>query len=1490
MNRGFIKCVLSLGVVALVSVAEAHPYASGITNSNGLISWVLNETASDVKIVFDDGATIMDYGPGLAVGTNVFTLGAHTNFSIVVFKVGSNVLNQISSDANIYNNFHGPRGVAVNKNPKTWNFGRTYVANANPGSAGPMRPVTTKGIYVMDAASEDCLGLGNVAATAGITLGSSTTFSPYKLFVGPDDALYVGDAATGIIGGVWRVDADLKTSATIFGLANPGNNTTASGVNFGRAAGTPNVTGSLANSNLVLTLTAWDLNLVNPPGTFSPTATGYQNIYRYNIGAGPLPWSNFPTVVTNPIRFGNINSVVMDVQIAPDGKYFITAKRNSPSDGTTNVCVLDSTGTTVLWDSKTQSAAYFGDTVNDHLSIVNYSISVSPDDKFVLIQGAANNNFLLMSLTNGIPDISTLTTNTTVGTGGGSTCYASTWDAADNIYVSSGGSGTLRIFSPGMTTTCITSNDATCTNGSFQLTTTSAALAAIQTQPTNQTAQCSGNASFFVGTSGVGLKYQWYLAGTGAIGGATNSVLTLSGVSMAQSGSSYTVIVSNTLNSVTSQVAVLTVTDTVPPIVTLNGSATISLPQGTPFIDPGATAMDSCAGSVPVTMSGTVDVNSIGTYHLFYLATDPSGNSATNSRTVVVQATNGPPFIEQQPSDQIAQCTSPVVFSVIAAGAAPLSYQWYNGALPLSDGAGVSGSSTATLTLSGTLLSQAGSYSVVITNSLNSITSRVATLTVSDTTIPTITVIGNTVISMVQGSSYIDPGATAADACVGSLAVSTAGSVDVNTPGRYVIVYAATNSTGNSASAQRIVTITPIPGPITAGTPNIIPLPATLQNRPGVFSLCPSQPYPSAPAHALMQILVDNASQATGQYLAAALFKSTGYQFRVVNSTETNAVKGAILITTSNAIPSLGTEGYELTVAPDSVVIRAPAQGGTFYGVQSLLQLLPPQIYSSHIVSGVAWTAPCVYIQDQPRFPWRGVMLDVARHFFNKDEVKQVLDAMAMHKLNTFHWHLVDDQGWRLEITNYPNLTVAGAFRSGTDYGLPPRAATATNAAGLYGGFYTQAEAREIVAYAQERHITVVPEIEMPCHVTCALAAYPQFGCGNAASFYNPDYPSINYGVDLYSLGTPATLAFLQDVLDEVMGIFPGKYIHCGGDEVVASGDRQWNTYSADVANMASLGITPNGSTSVIQYQHWFSSALANYLQTQGRMMMGWTEIENGGIVTNAALMDWQTGGSSQAVAAAEAGQPVVMTPDSSCYINYVEGGGSSSLKYEPPFVVGGTPSYLSLSQIYAFNPVPATLPSQYGSNILGAQCNLFGEYVPSFRNVMFKMFPRVTALAEITWTPQASQSFSNFTNRLVMEEQRYTQMGVNYDHETLPQIGTWGPTVSTSSTTNFYDITTNVTSAGEIDVSFWYTSGANLAISSVALLVNGVQVDVDAHAGLAEPSSIYQATKPFIPVFTLYVLQLPAMKPGATYTIQTVTQASGGTTASGTIYLPNWN
>ncbi|HTV62889.1 MAG TPA: beta-N-acetylhexosaminidase, partial [Verrucomicrobiae bacterium] len=424
-----------------------------------------------------------------------------------------------------------------------------------------------------------------------------------------------------------------------------------------------------------------------------------------------------------------------------------------------------------------------------------------------------------------------------------------------------------------------------------------------------------------------------------------------------------------------------------------------------------------------------------------------------------------------------------------------------------------------------------------------------------------------------------------------------------------------------------------------AATPAIIPLPEQMQLRPGVFTLCPTETPASAPGHPLVKIYTDTISQTTGDYLAAQLFRSTGQQFVVLPTSAGGPVRDSILLTSANANTNLGAEGYELTVAPDSVVIRAPATAGVFYGVQSLLQLLPPQIFAAQPATNVIWTVPCVYIYDQPRFPWRGVMLDVARHFIGKDQIKQLLDAMALHKLNVLHWHLTDDQGWRLEITNYPALTTNSAWRTGIDYTLNPRASSATNAAGQYGGFFTQADAREIVAYAQQLHITVVPEIEIPCHATAGLAAYPQFGCGNPQADYNMDYPNINYGVDLYSPGTPGTMAFFEEILSEVMAIFPSQYIHCGGDEVVASYDQQWNSYSNDVNQMTALGITPNGTTSIVAYQHWLSTNLASFIQSKGRTMMGWTEFENGGIVPNAALMDWETGAQSEALPVAEAGQ-----------------------------------------------------------------------------------------------------------------------------------------------------------------------------------------------------------------------------------------------------------
>jgi hexosaminidase len=687
-------------------------------------------------------------------------------------------------------------------------------------------------------------------------------------------------------------------------------------------------------------------------------------------------------------------------------------------------------------------------------------------------------------------------------------------------------------------------------------------------------------------------------------------------------------------------------------------------------------------------------------------------------------------------------------------------------------------------------------------------------------------------------------------------------------PGTNTVSVVFTPGSTNAPGTTNTVSVVVLPP-----TVNIIPLPQTVQMRPGLFTLCPTIPAPSFPARATTKIIADGPSLQTAQYLAALFQKSTGCQFSVAPATSVAGIKGAILLTTANANTNLGAEGYELTVAPDSVVIRAPAGAGVFYGVQTLLQMLPPQILAPHSSVGVAWTAPCAFIQDQPRFPWRGCMLDVARHFHTADEVKQLLDVMALHKLNTFHWHLVDDQGWRIQILAYPLLTQVGAWRTNIDYGLNARSSTDYSSNGMYGGFYTQSDIRDVVAYAEQRYINIVPEIEMPAHSTAALASYPQFACITNSNF-NMDV--INYQISLFSLGASNTVPFLEEVLNEVTGLFPGAYIHTGGDEVVAASSI-WNSTPADVQKMATLGITPNGTNSIIQYQHWFSTNLANFIQTNvpGRKMVGWTEIEAGGIVSNTVLMDWQSGSNSAAVPAAEAGQQVVMTPNTSCYYNYYQ---STNYAVEPL----GQSGYIPLDVAYNFEPVPTNLPTQYASNILGSEGLLWGEYLPSLTNVEFREMPRLCAMAELTWTAAAQKNYTNFTQRLLAHEMRLSQMGVNYDATNIFQLGNWMPAIiSTNQGTLTWNVTTNVPATGEIDVSFWYTSGTNgLSISSVALLENDSLIDQDIHSGFAGAS----------PSNWVYIVHLPERKPGATYTLQATVAGKGGTASFGNVYLPNWN
>ncbi|MDB6058660.1 MAG: hypothetical protein JWO95_2504 [Verrucomicrobiales bacterium] len=645
-----------------------------------------------------------------------------------------------------------------------------------------------------------------------------------------------------------------------------------------------------------------------------------------------------------------------------------------------------------------------------------------------------------------------------------------------------------------------------------------------------------------------------------------------------------------------------------------------------------------------------------------------------------------------------------------------------------------------------------------------------------------------------------------------------------------------------------------------AATPAIIPLPQLMQMQSGTFTLCPSQST-TTPLTASTKILVDSQLRHEGEYLASQLLRSTGFRFEVSTNTSL-AAKTTILLTTNTALSNLGAEGYELTVATNSVVIRGQA-AGVFYGIQTLLQLLPPQIYSQHPATNTAWTAPCVYVQDTPRFSWRGWMIDSARHFFTKDEIKRYLDAMAIHKLNTLHWHLDDDTAWRIEIKKWPLLTQVGAWRNGIDFGLNSRSSTAFNDAGKYGGFYTQDDIREIVIYATQRHITIVPEIEMPGHSLAALTAYPQFGCG-CSTCQNGPYGNLDVvnsnGSGVFCPARPETLAFLQDILSEVTDLFPGQYIHIGGDEVTYY---NWARHQLDIDLGNSLGI---GTTQ--QYQGYFAQRIANFAATKGRTIIGWSELFNGGFVTNAVLMDWLTGTSSRATFAATNGGKAIMTPTSSCYINFLETSSTGKWISEPPWQSGT----VTLATAYAMNPIPAALPAAYTNNILGVQGNCWAEYIPSRVDMEFRAFPRLCALAEVNWTAPGLKNYTDFTNRLVIHEQRLDFAGISYNpHADPPIIASWTSAPLSYSPVD-WDITSSI-SAGDFVTSFITTSGSSMAIQSVALLENGLQID----------SQSYSGTPTFI-------FRVPGVRRGATYKLRGTVQAAT-TNSLGLIYHPNkWN
>ena len=427
--------------------------------------------------------------------------------------------------------------------------------------------------------------------------------------------------------------------------------------------------------------------------------------------------------------------------------------------------------------------------------------------------------------------------------------------------------------------------------------------------------------------------------------------------------------------------------------------------------------------------------------------------------------------------------------------------------------------------------------------------------------------------------------------------------------------------------------------------------------------------------------------------------------------------------------------GYQLEVAAKGIRIRAASAAGLFNGAMTLLQMLTP-------ATGSAIAVPAVSITDAPRFSWRGFMLDSARHFQSIDDIKLLLDAMALHKLNVFHWHLTDDQGWRMEIKRYPKLTEVGSCRS-------PAGQAGVNADGtphLYCGFYTQEQIRDVVAYAAARHITVVPEVDVPGHAQAAVAAYPEHGVVDG-----PTQPSANWGVNPYLFNPrDETLQFLENILAEVMEMFPGKYIHIGGDEAVKY---QWQDSPQVQAHIRELGLKDEEAL-----QSHMLKRLETYLEAHDRKLIGWDEIIEGGLPPQATVMSWR--GIEGGIEAATHGHDVVMAPGNTLYLDFLQ----TNLPDEPP----GRPKFTSMQRIYAFDPVPAQLNETQRRHVLGVQANMWTEHTRTFARLQHNVFPRMAALAEIAWTPLERKSYDDFLARLPAQLQRYKALGIGYGQTAL--------------------------------------------------------------------------------------------------------------------------
>jgi len=508
----------------------------------------------------------------------------------------------------------------------------------------------------------------------------------------------------------------------------------------------------------------------------------------------------------------------------------------------------------------------------------------------------------------------------------------------------------------------------------------------------------------------------------------------------------------------------------------------------------------------------------------------------------------------------------------------------------------------------------------------------------------------------------------------------------------------------------------------------IIPKPADLKLGGGNFEFTQNTKF----------VIGNEAQENISKSLINKFNKASGWDLELVNEAPQN---NFIQFITD---PNFENEAYNLEVSKENIKITAKGNAGFIYGLESIRQLLPVAIESSEIASNEEWIIPTISINDKPRFQWRGLMLDLSRHFFEKKYIKEVIDGLAMHKMNVLHLHLVDDQGWRIEIKKYPKLTDIGAWRvDQEDKHWNSRDAVKSDDKGTYGGFLTQEDLKELVKYAQSKNVEIIPEIEMPAHVSSVIAAYPELSC-----FEKPiGVPSGGVWpiTDIYCAGKENTFEFLENVLLEVIDIFPSKYIHIGGDEATKT---NWNKCPHCKKRMKSEGLHD-----VEQLQSYFIKRMEKFINSHDRKLVGWDEILEGGLAPDATVMSWR--GVKGGIEAAEQGHDVVMTPGTHCYFDHYQGP-----QNEEPLAIGG---HTTLSKVYQFDPIVDSMNEKEAAHVLGGQANLWAEYIPTEEHSQYMIYPRLAALAETVWSPKELRNWDDFSSRITTMFNRYDYLGINY-------------------------------------------------------------------------------------------------------------------------------